>query len=160
MVTLLRMQTLHQVPTIKMKCTIPLEMCHEYSLRAYRAMITSSLTCHNTRPDAHFSRSMRNCFANAIIDNTSPLDSDCCVGETGPRRQNLRTGSACKTDTCLDTTSVGDRTQYTTVYILKKNRQVSGQKSYSALTKFTSWLDASKLGKKSQNINVSVSTDV
>lgn len=52
--------------------------------------------------------------------NTWPLDSDCCVGETGPWRQNLRTGSACKTDTCLNTTSVGDRTQYTTVNIKKK----------------------------------------
>lgn len=46
-----------------------------------------------------------------------------CVGETGPRRQNLRTGSACKTDTCLNTTSVGDTTQYSADNI--KNRQVN-----------------------------------
>lgn len=86
----------------------------------YRDSFQSNLPATNNL--SLFGRSGWNCYANTTKDNTWTLDSDCCVGETGPWRQNLRTGSACKTDTCLDTTSVGDKTQYTTVNIKKTGR--------------------------------------
>lgn len=59
-----------------------------------------------------------------------------------------KTGSACKIDTCLDTTSVGDRTKCTTENIKKIGRYTGKKKSYSVVAKFTSMLDASKLEKR------------
>lgn len=87
-------------------------------------------------PDLHFGRSVSISYANITKDNMWSLNSDCCVGETGPWRQNLRTGSACKTDMSGHHVSWG---QDTVFHCILKIRQVNSSKNY-ILAKFTSML--------------------
>lgn len=72
------------------------------------------------------------------------FESDCCEGQTGPWSQNLRRGSACKTDMSGHHVSVG---QDSIRLINKRQAHKTGQKDIfkNALAKFTSLLNVSKL---------------